>query len=69
MNMLKLMAPWQEVKEKIKERNIELTDADLNYEPGNEEELLRHLGEKFNRAPEEIKSWIESVSSNKGKAF
>ena len=67
--MLKLMAPWSEVKEKIKESNIELTDADLNYEPGKEEELLKHLGEKMNRSPGEIKSWIESVSSNKGKAF
>lgn len=66
--MLKLLAPWQEVKEKIKESNIELTDADLNYEPGKEAELLQHLGRKMNRSPEEIKLWIESVSSNKGKA-
>lgn len=67
--MLKLMAPWSEVKEKLKESNIELTDADLNYEPGKEKELLKQLGRKMNRTPEEIKSWIESVSSNKGKAF
>ncbi len=66
--MLKLMTPWPEVKEKIKESNIQLTDADLNYEPGNEAEMFLHLGEKMNRTPEEIKSWIESLSSNKGKA-
>lgn len=65
---LKLTAPWQEVKEKIKETNIELSDADLEYQPGKEEELLTRLGKKMNRSPEEIKAWIESVSSNKGKA-
>lgn len=66
--MLKLMAPWPEVKEKIKEGNIELTDADLNYVPGKEAQLLQNLAKKMQRTPEEIKAWIESVSSNKGKA-
>jgi len=66
--MLKLMTPWAEVKEKIKETNVELTDADLDYTPGSEDELLKHLAKKMNRTPEEIKVWIESVSANKGKA-
>ncbi|MBC7873923.1 MAG: general stress protein CsbD [Ferruginibacter sp.] len=66
--MLKLMTPWPDVKEKIKETNAELTDEDLNYTPGKEEELLQHLGKKMSRTPEEIKVWIESLSSNKGKA-
>jgi hypothetical protein len=67
-NDLKLMAPWQEVKEHIKETNIELTDEDLDYLPGKEEQLLRHLSEKMNRTPEEIRAWIESISFNKGIA-
>ena len=66
--MFKLISPWSSVKEKIKETNIELTDADLDYVPGKEEELLAHLAKKMNRSPEEIKSWIESVSANQGIA-
>ena len=70
--MLKLIAPWSEVKEKIKEKIKEscnqLTDADLNYQPGQEEKLFKHLGKKMNRSAEEIKSWIESVSGNNGQA-
>lgn len=66
--MLTLKIPWEEVKEKLKETNIELTDEDLLYDPAQEKKLLRHLAEKMNRSPEEIKAWIESVSSTEGKA-
>jgi uncharacterized protein YjbJ (UPF0337 family) len=65
---LQLHAPWNEVKEKIKESNIQLTDEDLAYTPGKEEELLARLQQKMNRSREEIKAFIESVSANKGKA-
>ena len=66
--MLKLLTSWNEVKEKIKESNVNLTDEDLNYFPGEEEKLLDRLAKKMKRTPFEIKSWIESISSNKGKA-
>ena len=65
---MKLVSSWPETKEKLKENNAELTDEDLVYHPGREEELLVHLGKKMNRSREEIRSWIESVSANKGKA-
>jgi len=64
----KLSAPWPEVKEKIKEANVELTDSDLEYQPGKEEDLLDRLSKKMNRSKQEVRSWIESVSANKGKA-
>ncbi|MEO6613046.1 MAG: hypothetical protein ABIT05_07275 [Chitinophagaceae bacterium] len=67
-NNLHLTTPWSEVKEKIKEANVELTDADLDFEPGQEEAMLTHLGRKMNRSRQEIKAWIESLSANKGKA-
>ena len=67
-NKLHLSSPWAEVKERIKETNVELTDADLAYDPENEEALLTHLEQKMKMSKNEIKSWIESVSANKGKA-
>lgn len=67
-NSLHLKVPWSEVKEKIKEVNIELTDDDLRYTPGNDEEFLQQLGKKLDKEPGEVKAWIESLSANKGKA-
>ena len=49
-NELKLEAPWDDVKELLKEVNYHPTDEDLDYEPGR---------------PEELRRWIEGVSHNK----
>ena len=65
---LKLEAPWEEVKEMIKENNINLTDEDLIYEPGKDDELLKSLADKMHRTPDQVKILIESLSSNKGRA-
>lgn len=61
---LNLETPWEEVKEKIKERNVELTDEDLEYQPGNEAALLQRLSAKMHRSEEEVKHYIESISHN-----
>ena len=65
---LKLQKPWERVKETLKEINVELTDDDLVYEPGQEEQLLERLEKKMKKSKAEIKALIESVSANKGKA-
>lgn len=65
---LKLDAPWEEVKEKLKEINTDLTDEDLAYQAGEAHPLLERLAKKMNRTPDEIRGWIESVSYNKGTA-
>ena len=65
---LKLAAPWNEVREHLKEHNVDLTDDDLRYEPGQEDDLLERLGKKFNKSKEEVKGLIESVSFNRDMA-
>jgi uncharacterized protein YjbJ (UPF0337 family) len=65
---LNLSAPWNEVKELIKESNVELTDEDLQYEPGREDELLERLGAKLGRNKQQVKALIESISHNRGLA-
>jgi len=65
---IKLSAPWDEVKEKLKETNIHLTDEDLAYEPGQEDALLDRLQKKIGKSKEDIILLIESVSANKGIA-
>ena len=61
---LQLHNPWPEVRERIKEQNIELTDEDLDLKPGKENELLERLHSKMHKSKEEIKNWIESISGN-----
>lgn len=65
---LQLQAPWEEVKEKLKENNIELTDEDLVYEPGQEEELLQRLAAKMKKDVPSVRALIESISANEGMA-
>ena len=65
---LQLHAPWEEVKERIKEHNHELTDEDLQYEPGHEEDLLNRLQSKLGKSRHQIKALIESISFNRGMA-
>ena len=65
---LKLETSWEEVKEKMKDNDIALTDADLEYKPGEEEELLSRLEKVMNKPREQIIAYIESISSNKDLA-
>jgi hypothetical protein len=62
--ILKLEAPWEEVKERLKANDINLTDEDLDYDPGQEEELLKRLEKKINKSRPEIIAYIESISAN-----
>jgi len=61
---LQLEKPWKQVKEKLKEHNTKLTDDDLVYEKGREDELLERLSKKMGRSVQEIREWIESLSFN-----
>jgi hypothetical protein len=65
---LKLEAPWSKVKEKLKENDITLTDEDLEYKPGQEDELLEHLAQKMKKDKQAVKIYIESISANHHKA-
>ena len=64
----KLNAPWDVVKERMKENNIDLTDEDLQYQRGKEDELLERLQQKMKRSKNDIKILIESISSNTERA-
>ena len=66
--VLRLQAPWEKVKERMKENDINLTDAALEWEPGNEDDLLQRLEKLMNKPREQIIAYIESISSNEGLA-
>jgi hypothetical protein len=64
----KLKAPWEMVKERMKENDSNLTDEDLEYIPGKEEELIQRLEKKMSRSRDQVIAYIESISSNEDLA-
>ena len=67
-SVLKLSVPWEIVKERIKENDIKITDEDLEYIPGKEEELIQRLEKIMNRSHDQVIAYIESISSNEDLA-
>lgn len=63
---LNLLSPWEDVKEKIKEIDFNLTDEDLAYKPGEDEALINRIADKTGKSVIDTKGWIESVSFTKG---
>jgi uncharacterized protein YjbJ (UPF0337 family) len=52
---LRLKGTWNELKGKLKQQYADLTDDDLTYAEGKEEELLGRLQKKTGRAKDELK--------------
>ena len=52
---------WNELKGKIKQQYGDLTDDDLTYEEGRQDEWLGRLQQKTGRAKGELKKWIDSL--------
>ncbi|MBX3256114.1 MAG: CsbD family protein [Chitinophagaceae bacterium] len=58
---LKLKGNWNEIKGKIKQQYADLTDDDLLYEEGKDEELLGRIQKKVGQSKDKVKEWIESL--------
>jgi uncharacterized protein YjbJ (UPF0337 family) len=58
---LKIKGNWNELKGKIKQQYGNLTNDDLLYEEGKEDELLGRLQKKTGKSIEEVKSWINKL--------
>lgn len=51
---------WNELKGKLKQQYADLTDDDLLYEEGKEEELMGKLQKKLGKTREEVESEVSS---------
>ncbi|MFT3702513.1 MAG: CsbD family protein [Agriterribacter sp.] len=58
---LKLKGNWNEVKGKVKQKYANLTDDDLLYEDGKDDELLGRIQKKAGQTKEQVIKWIESL--------
>ncbi|MBN2891331.1 MAG: CsbD family protein [Bacteroidales bacterium] len=54
MNKLQVKGNWNVVKGKLKQKYADLTDDDLTYVEGKENELLGRLQKKIGKAREEL---------------
>lgn len=57
----KLRGNWNEMKGKMKQAYGSLTDDDLAYERGQEEEFLGKLQQKLGKSKEELRAWINRL--------
>jgi uncharacterized protein YjbJ (UPF0337 family) len=61
MNNLKLKGGWNEVKGKLKQKYGELTDDDLTYSEGKEDELVGRLQRKLGKSKDEVRKIIADL--------
>lgn len=63
MDRLQIKGNWNEVKGKLRQEYGDLTDDDLQYAEGKEEELLGKLQQKTGKTREELIDRINSYSN------
>ena len=61
MTDLNLKGKWNELKGKLKQKYGELTDNDLVFAEGKEDELIGRLQKKLGKTKEEIRAEIEKL--------
>jgi len=61
MNKLQFKGGWNEIKGKLKQKYGQLTDNDLTFAEGKDEELLGRLQTRLGKSKEELRKEIESL--------
>ena len=61
MDTLELKGKWNEMKGKVKQAHANLTDDDLEYEDGKDDELLGRLQAKLGKSRDEVVKWLKSL--------
>lgn len=61
MNKLEFRGNWNELKGKLKKQYAQLTDDDLKYEEGREDELLGKLQKKLGKTDREVREMLRDL--------
>lgn len=59
MTSLELKGNWNQIKGKLKQKYAQLTDDDLTFADGKEDELMGRLQERLGKKKEDIRAEIE----------
>lgn len=58
---LKLNGNWNDLKGKVKKQYASLTEDDLLYEEGKDDELVGRIQKKIGKTKDEVIEWIEKL--------
>lgn len=61
MNTTDLKGKWNELKGKLKQQYADLTDDDLLYVEGKEDELYGRIQQRVGKSKEEVKEMIDKL--------
>jgi uncharacterized protein YjbJ (UPF0337 family) len=61
MTKLQFKGGWNEVKGKLKQKYAQLTDNDLTFAEGKDDELLGRLQQKLGKSKEDLRKEIENL--------
>ena len=61
MTKLQFKGGWNEVKGKLKQKYAQLTDDDLMFAEGKDEELLGRLQQKLGKSKEDLRKELENL--------
>ena len=61
MDSLELEGKWNEMKGKAKQAYADLTDDDLAYEEGKDDELLGRIQKRLGKTRDEVVTWLKSL--------
>jgi len=61
MNKLNIKGNWNEIAGKLKQKFANLTDDDVLFKEGKEEELLGRLQQKLGKTKEEIRTLLAKL--------
>jgi len=61
MDSLEIKGKWNEIKGKAKQAYANLTDDDLKYDEGKEEETYGKIQQKTGKTRDEVVNWLKSL--------
>ena len=65
MDELELRGKWHELKGKAKQAHGNLTDDDLSWEEGKDEEFFGRMQNKLGKTKDEVVHWIRSLGTGR----
>ena len=65
MDSLEIKGKWNQIKGKAKQAYANLTDDDLKYDEGKEEETYGKIQQKTGKTRDEVVNWLKSLQIKK----
>ena len=61
MDKMEIKGKWNEWKGKLKQAHADLTDDDLKYEEGKDDEMWGKIQSKTGKAKDELVTWLKGL--------